>query len=286
MPPLDGTFLQAHREWVIAFCLARGRPQVGEKASLILATDACMVHFERVGSQGAGTQRRESLCYANRKRYKVMVMKFTINPICSCGRKLTSTAYGDGDFESVVCPDCNMTYHQVEPLSVSPAAERLLLRSNAELEAGDYSLAVVIGAMAVEAFLTSFFMKLKGMDNYALTWSLATPLEEAAWEKEYPRSGGFPKPADFVSNKIAGVPFDEFVVTNQTAKAIMDSLPEAVGQSAKDFFQVNLFYPRNRIAHWGYVNTTEAEGQRCHELAVAIVSIFREMDRAKYFDTK
>jgi hypothetical protein len=51
MPPLDGPFRQAEREWVIAFCLARGGPQAGEKASLILTTDACMVP-ERVGGTG------------------------------------------------------------------------------------------------------------------------------------------------------------------------------------------------------------------------------------------
>jgi hypothetical protein len=63
----------------------------------------------------------------------------------------------------------------------------------------------------------------------------------------------------------------------------MDGFPEAVGISAKEFFQKELFHPRNRIAHWGYVNTTEAEGQRCHKLAVAVVAIFREMDKAKYY---
>jgi hypothetical protein len=30
------------------------------------------------------------------------------------------------------------------------------------------------------------------------------------------------------------------------------------------------------------VDTSQAEGERCHSLAVAIVSILREMDRLKY----
>jgi hypothetical protein len=209
-------------------------------------------------------------------------MKFTLEIPCNCGSTVISTAYGESNFKSVVCPGCHTTIHSIEPLSVSPTAERLLLRSAAEQKAGDYSLAVVIGAMAVEAFLTRFFLKLKGMDSYALTSNLPTAKEEEDWEKEYPRSGGFPRPADFVSNQIAGMPFDEFVASNTVAKATMDDFPEAVGVSARQFFQKELFYPRNRIAHWGYVNTTEAEGQRCHKLAVAIVSIFREMDKAKY----
>jgi hypothetical protein len=213
-------------------------------------------------------------------------MKFTLEIPCNCGNTVISNAYGDGDFEDVQCPSCYATIHPVEPLSVSPVAERLLLKSQAELKGGDYSLAVVIAAMAVEAFLTRFFIKLKRMDNFAMSSNLATPQEEEAWEKEYPRTGGFPKPADFVSTQIAGMPFDEFVVNNQTARAIMDGLADAPGISAKDYFTKELFYMRNRIAHWGYVNTTEEQGKRCHNFAVAIVSIFREMDKAKYFPNK
>ena len=52
MPPLDGTFLQAQREWVIAICFARNAQRAGEIASLILASDACTVPFERVGGFG------------------------------------------------------------------------------------------------------------------------------------------------------------------------------------------------------------------------------------------
>jgi hypothetical protein len=43
-----------------------------------------------------------------------------------------------------------------------------------------------------------------------------------------------------------------------------------------------LFERRNRIVHWGYVNSTKAEAQLCHTLAVAIISILREMDRSAY----
>jgi hypothetical protein len=50
MLPLDSTFRQAKREWVIAICLAGNARSAGEIASLILATDACMVLIERVGS--------------------------------------------------------------------------------------------------------------------------------------------------------------------------------------------------------------------------------------------
>jgi hypothetical protein len=34
--------------------------------------------------------------------------------------------------------------------------------------------------------------------------------------------------------------------------------------------------------HWGYVDASKEEAECCHALAVAIVSILREMDRIKY----
>jgi len=157
-----------------------------------------------------------------------------------------------------------------------------LYRSKAELEGGDYSLSIVIATMAVESFLTRLFLKLKGMDSYATTFNLPTPTQEEAWEHEYPRKGGFIAPADFVSKKITGLTFDGFVAQNNLATNIMAGFPDAVNLSATKYFQNELFRRRNRIAHWGYVNSTKAEARQCHTLAVAIVSILREMDKSKY----
>jgi len=33
------------------------------------------------------------------------------------------------------------------------------------------------------------------------------------------------------------------------------------------------------IAHWGYVNSTRQEAEHSHQIAVAIITILREMDR-------
>lgn len=48
------------------------------------------------------------------------------------------------------------------------------------------------------------------------------------------------------------------------------------------YFQDELFNRRNRIAHWGYVNSTKQEAEHSHQIAVAIVTILREMDRLKH----
>jgi hypothetical protein len=209
-------------------------------------------------------------------------MKFTQEKPCKCGGSFPFITYGDDPWPAVVCPKCGAAAGQIDPLSVSVTTERLLYRSRAELEGGDYSLSIVIGTMAVESFLTRLFFKVKGMDTYATTFTWPTDMQEKAWEAEYPRKGGFTGPADFVSKATTGTTFDEFVAGNVVASKIMAGFPDAANLSAKQYFQSALFHPRNRIAHWGYVNASHGEAERCHALAVAIVSILREMDRLKY----
>ncbi len=173
-------------------------------------------------------------------------MKFTFENRCACGGHFAFAAYGDEDLSPATCTDCGQPGYLDDPLSVSVTAERLLFRSRPELEAGEYSLSIVIAVMAVESYLTRMFL---GMANYASTFNLPTPAAEAIWEKEYPRSGGFSRPADFVSQRLAGSDFDEFVATNQVAKSIFVTLPNPSNLSPKQYFQNELFNRRNRIVH-------------------------------------
>lgn len=209
-------------------------------------------------------------------------MKFAIKKPCDCGGQYVFSAYGDVEFGSATCSSCGKFAHLMNPLSVSVTAERLLYRSKAELESGDYSLSIVIAVMAIESYLTRLFLKLKGMDSYATTFSLPTPEEEVAWEKEYPRSGGFSSPIGFVSQKVVGTTFDKFVAGNATANAAFLSLPNPSQTTPTQYFQEELFNRRNRIAHWGYVNSNQSEAEHCHTIAVDLVAILREMDRTKY----
>jgi hypothetical protein len=207
-------------------------------------------------------------------------MKFEIENICDCGGRYVFSAYGDAEFGRATCSGCGKSMYAIDPLSVSITAERLLYRSLAEIETGDYSLSIVIATMAVESYLTRLFLKLKGMETYAATFKLPTPAEEVAWEKEYPRSGGFPSPVGFVSQRLVGTTFDKFIDGNGPAKAIFVRLPNPSQVNPTQYFQDRLFMRRNRIVHWGYVNSTKDDAAECHTIAVAVVSILREMDKA------
>jgi hypothetical protein len=209
-------------------------------------------------------------------------MKFAIQRTCNCGGQYVFSAYGDAEFGSAICSKCGNSAHLTAPLSVSVTAERLLYRSRTELDSGDYSLSIVVAVMAVESFLTRLFLKLKRMDSYASTFNFPTLAEEEQWEKEYPRSGGFSGPVGFVSKRLAGTGFDKFVVGNAMANKIFSGLPNLSHKAPTQYFQDELFSRRNRIAHWGYVNSNQSEAELCHTIAVGLVSILREMDQTKY----
>lgn len=190
------------------------------------------------------------------------------------------SGHGDAEFSPATCSRCGLTAYLVDPQSVSVTAERLLYRSEADLKHGDYSLSIVVGVMAIESFLTRLFLKMKGMESYAVTFKTPTAAQEAEWEKEFPKSGGFPRPADFVAQSLVGTTFDEFVARNKKASEIFSNLTNSAGTTPTQYFQDQLYKRRNRIAHWGYVNSGKSEAQLCLTVAVAAVSILREMDAA------
>ena len=116
-------------------------------------------------------------------------MKFTCKKPCICGGTYLFSTYGDDPWPIVVCTECGVPANLMNNLSVSVTADRLLHRSKAELEDGDYTLSIVICTMAVETFLTRMFLRLKSMD--AKIYNLPSPAQEKEWERDFPRSGGF-----------------------------------------------------------------------------------------------
>jgi len=211
-------------------------------------------------------------------------MKFQYDQTCTCGGHLIFTTTGDSRFPSAECVSCGSSGHLIDPLSPSVVADRLIHRSKAELEGGDYSQAILLAAIAVETFLTQIFLKLKGMEHFAEGFTWPDEEQEAKWEQEYPRSGGFIGPANFVAERLVQSSFDEFITANQAAKSIFAALSNPGQLPLSTLCQAELFRKRNRIAHWGYVNSAKDEAERCFDIALAVIGVLKEMDRVRYAD--
>jgi hypothetical protein len=76
-------------------------------------------------------------------------MRFIYKVSCECGGELILLATGEAEFDPAECSSCKKAAFLLDPLSASVTAERLLYRSKAELENGDFSLSIVIATIAV-----------------------------------------------------------------------------------------------------------------------------------------
>ena len=209
-------------------------------------------------------------------------MKFTIQQGCDCGATLTHETYGSSDWPLIICSDCKDARVLIDPLSVSFIAERVLYRAKHELENGDYTLTVLLGAIAVESFITKLFLKLKRMDSLSSSPYWPTMADEEQWEKQFKRIRGFENIANSISEQMTDKLFDEFACTNSVACKALASFSEISGTVPSVLIQTELFDRRNRIAHWGFVDSTVEEANICMRLAAATVRVFGEMDRIKF----
>ncbi len=179
-------------------------------------------------------------------RSKVGIMKFPGEFVCACGNTVSVSTYGDCEWPSAVCPKCQSFAVPIEPLSVSPTAERLLHRSKHELATHDYSLAIVIATFAVEAFLGGLFLKARKMALMKASIEAGTTESygswrseelQKIWKDEFKKKRGFANATNFVSKVVTGISFDEFVTTNKVATQIMTEFPDAGNESS----QQNIF---------------------------------------------
>jgi hypothetical protein len=81
---------------------------------------------------------------------------------------------------------------------------------------------------------------------------------------------------------MTGKSFDDYVAGDAKAAALITTLPFSRPQTPSEYIQAELFGRRNRIAHWGYVNSTQDDAILCHSIAVIVISILRKMDLEKY----
>lgn len=107
-------------------------------------------------------------------------MKFLLPMKCpSCGHSFLWPAYAERKISQPTCPNCGTQGYFIESLTVSTGAERLLYRSQNELDGGDFSISIICSAIAVESYLTAAFLKWKGIDSFGVAGKFPTDAESA-----------------------------------------------------------------------------------------------------------
>jgi hypothetical protein len=205
-------------------------------------------------------------------------MKFSFPVTCACGETFLVHVAGTQFPKSAQCPICDTAIWLVAPLG-NVVGMAILGRAATEMKNGDWTLAIVLAAMAVECDLVYLFMKWNRIDLMLVR--NPTDADDEEWEKQW-RDDVRTIAARFdkVSGLLTGQPFDSFLSQNsELLKNMYLRYPASKSAaSLKDFFVKEFFYKRNRIVHFGTIDFQQPDAEMCFTLGSTLWQILAAMD--------
>ena len=188
----------------------------------------------------------------------------------------------------VVCPACEQLVWLVQPLG-NIVGMAILGRAQTELKNEDWTLTIVLAAIAVECELVYLFMKWSRIDLMLVR--NPTDADDEEWEKQWRDDvRSIAARLDKVSGLVTGQSFDSFLSQNSGLLKAVDAQYRASNNPAspKDFFIKEIFHRRNRIVHFGNIDSQQSDAESCLKLASVLSQILAAMDaqRRRALETK
>ncbi len=153
---------------------------------------------------------------------------------------------------------------------------RILIRARWELEEQqDYSMAIVLSALAFEAELSRLHHKWEGI-------TALNQVTDEALDEILRRFGNISDKIEHISRLMYRTGLDDFVQRNdELCKTIANGFPSlALGDLARSF-QHKLFWPRNRVLHLGYAGFQRDDAARCFSIAALGLRILQQLDEER-----
>jgi hypothetical protein len=207
-------------------------------------------------------------------------MKLSITVPCHCAELLTLETSGTQLPKDRKCPKCHAALWFVQPLG-NVVGMRILGRASSELKNGDFTVVIVLSAMAVECEMSRLFFKWKGIERMRATESgMPTNADEDAWVEEWRKLFSIKRKFDRLSRLLTGDDFPAFLSRNsELLSPVRNRFPDFdICAQTNDLFQSQLFDKRNKIVHYGEIDFSQADGERCFALASTLTEILKEMD--------
>ena len=198
-----------------------------------------------------------------------------------CGARNNLVIDSDIDALEFSCEKCGEEHRGGLGLGCTRGSFLFVRAFHEHRETNDYSLSIVLSAMAVESELSRLHHKWEQIDGLL-------NLEDVTEEQLDKRIRRFRTIAD----KFEGVAaimhppgLEEFVNGNEELVRTIDNGFPSInrGTIARDF-QTQLFWPRNRILHLGYAGYVEADSSRCltfAQLGLRILDLIDQTRRSK-----
>lgn len=196
---------------------------------------------------------------------------------CNCGHEQTLETIGTNPFKDTRCEKCGSTLIIIDD---GFASLRMYNKALQFLRSDDYTLSIILGAAAVESELGRIYIKWRSIET-GLPHEL-TDADREKFEDELRKNFKIVDRLDMVSDYLTTIKFNEFVEADASLKAfVLAAHPRAVNPSLKKFFEEQLFWKRNAIAHAGKIDSTKADAQECFNVVNTLFKILGVMDAAK-----
>jgi hypothetical protein len=201
-------------------------------------------------------------------------------PCCECGITEPVDIHLNDDSPAWVC---SKGHHNQGMFALDfTVGYKILAKSEYELSARrDFSMSIVFSAMSFECELSRLFGKWTNIESN-LANGIGIKDEEIEGRL---RKMGVDQRIEAICRLMSPLGLNAFVSgTNDLKDAIVNRFPSlTIGSLATDF-QQTVFWPRNRILHFGYTEYSEPDAARCYSIASIGLQILSQLDKAKYAD--
>jgi hypothetical protein len=210
-------------------------------------------------------------------------MKSPVSIACQCGHHFIAETSGVEPLPDTQCPKCQMPIWIVQGLA-DFVNVRIMNRAWAELMGKDFTLTIVLSAMAVESEFARQYIKWRKVDYGLSTDTSVTLAKEDEWEDEWREFRNIARRLDEMATLLTGKKFDGYIGDNPH---LVDEIAAAYPvfktyTSPKEFFRKELFDKRNQVLHRGKVEFQEQDGKMAFALASALFNIRAAMDKLRY----
>jgi hypothetical protein len=207
-------------------------------------------------------------------------MKFPMVVTCpSCKKCLVVEAEGSKPYPNPRC-ECGATIYLLQ--SDMRVSRRVFCRAEVELSDEDFSLAIILSAMAVECELAFLFSKWKQLEARLLP-NEVTQAHTNLWGQEFRKLKGVSGKLDAATLLMTGETFDAFLMRRaDLASWVKQNHPNIGNRSASKFFVEELFRRRNKILHSGHTEFGKLEAEPCVKMATTLLRLIAEIDKERY----
>lgn len=156
---------------------------------------------------------------------------------------------------------------------------KILYRSQYELHVNkDYSLSIVLSAMAFECELSRLFFKWTELDKS----KQGEEISNEELEKLMRSFRNITIKIDEVAKLMNSKGINDFVRNSREfTQVIGTGFPSLDINNLSKSFQEKLFWPRNRVFHLGHSGHNENDALRCFNISSLGIELFNQMDKLR-----